>query len=146
MSRRTARLLLALPAALVLAVALPRRAGAQTVPSDSIALEEKPAYRLTPFVVTAEAPRESFFDRFGRRHRITALQRENRSLALTLRRQEREIQRLEGRLHHLKTVVTDSLLRQIAAIDSATAATRRERDRLERHVRSIELSSGTFPE
>ena len=146
MHRRTSllRRSLALVAACALFAAAGPLAAQSNAPSDTTpappappALPALPApQRLAPVVIVAPAPpRDGVARRLGARHRITALQRENRALSLMLSRQNFEIARLEARLHHLKTVTTDSLQRQIAALDSATAATRALREQMEARLR-----------
>lgn len=127
--------LYALTALVIASTVGARPLSAQARAQDSTA--QSPPHRLAPVIISAPTRSDGVVARLGARHRITALERENRSLSLLLARQDREIVRLEARLHHLKTVKTDSLQRRIALLDSATAATRAERLRLEARLKAL---------
>jgi hypothetical protein len=73
----------------------------------------------------------------GYRAEVTALMRENRELARQLHRYDQQIARLEA---YRDSLVASRELREhrIAMLDSATAATRAERLRLEAQVRLLE--------
>jgi predicted RNase H-like nuclease (RuvC/YqgF family) len=86
--------------------------------------------------VTVEASRgRSWSNRLDPMADVRAAQYENRHLTRQLAQYDREVSRLETRLVYLKTVVTDSLRRNIAATDSTTAAVHAERLRLEERLR-----------
>lgn len=64
--------------------------------------------------------------------------RENRMLERELIGYNRRIAALEARLHHLRTVVTDSLETEIQALSSAALATRARRMKLEERMRALQ--------
>lgn len=100
-------------------------------------------HRLAPVVTTAS--REGVLARIwrgiGARAELGALQRENRALERQLRSYDRTMARLEAHLARIRAR-PDSLRRDIALLDSATAATRAERARLEQRVRALEAERG----
>jgi septal ring factor EnvC (AmiA/AmiB activator) len=131
------------PAALALAAALcaaPRLAAQAPAAADSVL----GPHRLTTVVVTASA-HESFahkvWRKIGERAELTALDRDNRQLERQLRAHDRRIAFLEGYLARIKAP-RDSINRQIAMLDSATAAIGARRRLLEARVRALELAGG----
>ena len=66
------------------------------------------------------------------------LLRENRRLRVELAGYDRKIAYLERRLHTLKTVVTDSLQRDITTLHAVTDSTRARRRSLEEMVSAME--------
>ncbi len=121
----------ALVAAIISVTAAAPRLSAQALSAD----DSMPRIHvLAPIRVEASRGR-SWSSRFDALAQIRQAQYENRQLARQLAAYDREANRLESHLVYLKTVVTDSLRHDIAATDSATAATRAERLRLEERLR-----------
>jgi predicted RNase H-like nuclease (RuvC/YqgF family) len=107
-------------------------------------------HQLATVVVMAEAdPADERYrgirGRIRAREDIRAMERQNRSLAIQVKRYDHQIAKLEGHLHHLKTVVTDSLKRETAEIDSATASIRARRLELEARLKEMEAKSAPLP-
>lgn len=100
--------------------------------------------RLATVMIMAEAEHGRYDGIRGRiraREDIRSLTRENRSLSIQLARYDRKIEQLETRLNYLKTVVTDSLLRQTAQIDATTASVRARRLELEKRLMELEAKN-----
>jgi hypothetical protein len=100
---------------------------------------------LDAVVVTA-AERDGLLTRvwrgIGARAELAALERGNRALEYQIRAYDHRIARLERRVAELRAP-RDAMLRQIAMTDSATAAVRGERERLEARVRALEATGGS---
>src|SRR5688500_9192617 len=109
-------------------------AHAQQAPQPDSATHRRPA-------VVSRASNESIFSRIWnmqeRRYEVIRLMHENRMLAEELRRHDKHIAKLEVRLDSLRAVELEKQ-RQIATIDSLTAATRAQRLELEARVRAME--------
>ncbi|MDQ3698345.1 MAG: hypothetical protein M3373_10015 [Gemmatimonadota bacterium] len=137
------------PAALVASAALASIAvlAAAPVQSQSDALRSSPPatlvdtlpHHLRPIDVTAPT-RDNLLSRVwrtvGLRAELGALERENRALERDLARYDRRVAELEERLASAKAMAALKAYR-IAQLDSATAATRAERERLEARVRAL---------
>jgi hypothetical protein len=118
-------------AGLVICLAVPRAAQAQTTSADTLAVA--PVIRpLEAVVVTATRPSafSSVMSRLGLRASIAAKQRENRRLARRLAAYDRVAFGLERKLDSLMVVATIHEL-NIARTDSATAMLRNQRLQLE---------------
>ena len=126
--------LAALCAAPSLAAQSPATQPATQAPADS-------AHRLRPVEVTAGKDESGALGRLwrnlGYRAEVTALERENRALERQLRRYDLQIARLEA---YRDSLLASRALREhrIATLDSAAAATRATRLRLEAQVRMLE--------
>ena len=108
------------------------------------------AHQLAAVVIVAEAdPADSRYRgiRGGIRARndIRAMERQNRALARQVARYDQQIVRLEGHLEYLKTVVTDSITRETAKLDSATATIRARRLELEARLKEFEAKPTPTP-
>jgi hypothetical protein len=98
---------------------------------------------LPPVVSIVTRPDESgFLQRLGGRPRIDRLSRENRRLERDLASYDRQVVRLERHLDSLKTVVSDSLQREIDRAESLAARMRAERLRLEAQLLDYEARRG----
>jgi hypothetical protein len=111
---------LSIGAALALSIA-----GASLSAQDS-PYEKQDLAGMAPMVVTA------------RKMSGNELRRDNFRLRRELALYDRRIAYLEKRLHHLKTVVTDSLQRDITSLHSAADSTRTRRLRLESQLAEVE--------
>jgi hypothetical protein len=130
------RLLAATLAVAGLAV-LPRAARAQqsAEPADSTVR----ARELVPIVITAEEKKkQSWLQRLGLRSRYSQIERENKEMERTLAFYDRKIARLEAHLDSLKTVVRDSMMKDLARIDSTTHEIRARRLALEARIKELE--------
>ena len=118
-------------AGLVICLAVPRAAQAQTTPADTLVVA--PVIRpLEAVVVTASRPSSfsSALSRLGLRASIATKQRENRRLTRRLAAYDRVAFGLERKLDSLMIVATIHEL-NIARTDSATAMLRNRRLQLE---------------
>ena len=123
----------AVGAAIVLMLALPLAASAQTAPTHADSLATPRGVRpLATVVINAERPSafSSVMSRLGLRASIHAKQRENRRLARQLAVYDRQAFKLERHLDSLMIVATIQEL-HIARADSATTALRSKRLRME---------------
>lgn len=118
-------------------------AAASVFASDADAQQASPPDSTThrlPAVVSRSS-NESIFGRIWnmqeRRYEVIRLMHENRMLAEELRRHDKHIAKLEIRLDSLRAIEQEKQ-RQIATIDSLTAATRAQRLELEARVRAME--------
>jgi hypothetical protein len=136
---------LAAGAALVALAAAPRLAAqalpTQPPPASPVATAKDTVHRLGTVEVRAEKDNAGALARLwrnvGYRAEVTALTRENRALERQLRRYDLQIARLEA---YRDSLIASRALREhrIAMLDSATAATRATRLRLEAQVQMLE--------
>ena len=110
--------------------------GAQEPP----ARDSAEAARLAPVVIsgTPKGRAARLMSRLGVRSRLDQLERENRQMERLIGVYDRRIEQLEARLAFLKSVVGDSLRRDIATLDSATVSIRRQRLALEARARELQ--------
>lgn len=142
MSFRTSLLALSVGALVAVSGRTLHAQGITPVPSPTA--PDTAVHMLAAVQVHAEAPADhDWMGRADAAWRIEHLQRENRFLARRLAGYDRTIDRLQAHLDSLKTVVTDSLTREIAEIDAQTAETHAERLALEEKLRTMEAASSS---
>ncbi len=133
--------LVAAAAALALCAAAPSLAAQSASGSADSAAVDSTAHRLAPVEVRADKEQRSALGRLwrnlGARAEITALERENRMIARRLQEYDRQIVRLEHYRDSLRATV-ELREHRVAMLDSAAAATRAQRIRLEERVRMLE--------
>jgi hypothetical protein len=135
--RRATLVVLAGVALLALPAALRAQSAEPAAPRPSRA--DSAGHRLAPVIITA--PDEGVLARLwrgvGARAELGAMSRENRALLRTVHAYDRRIAMLERRLAAARAP-RDSIRRDIARLDSATATTRATRVRLEERLRALE--------